>query len=184
MRKLGNSVLLSAVYSALFSISLPCLGQSASAVSPASDGVKSGTLDEIVVTAENRGSTSQNTPIAITALSGEVLQNRHVVEMPDLGNVAPRVQIVPVSQTVLINIRGVGSDFFDPRGQSAVSSTIDGLSYTRPAQTGAAFFDIDRIEILEGPQGNLYGTNAAGGAVNLITNQPSTKGFDAACWKC
>ncbi len=133
-----------------------------------------------MVTAEKRESNIQNTPIAITALSGELLQTRHVEEIIDLGAVAPGVQMVPVAQSVLINIRGVGSDFFDPRGQAAVSSTIDGLSYARPAQTGAAFFDVNRIEVLYGPQGTLYGTNAAGGAVNLITNQPSTQGFDAA----
>jgi iron complex outermembrane receptor protein len=180
MKNIGQTILFSAAYAAIFGIPVLCHAQSAG-VTPAADGAKAaGTLEEIVVTAEKREENIQSTPIAITALSSDVLRTRHVEEITDLGSVAPSVQMVPVAQTVLINIRGVGSDFFDPRGQSAVSSTIDGLSYARPAQTGAAFFDVNRIEILMGPQGTLYGTNAAGGAVNLITNQPSTQGFDAA----
>jgi iron complex outermembrane recepter protein len=177
MRDIRHAILFSAVFAAVFGISLPCQAQSPAVVV---DATKSPMLEEIVVTAEKRQANVQSTPIAITALSSEELQTRHVVEITDLGAVAPGVQLVPVAQTVLINIRGVGSNFFDPRGQSAVSSTIDGLSYARPAQTGATYFDLDRIEVLSGPQGTLYGTNAAGGAVNLITNQPSTSGFDAA----
>jgi iron complex outermembrane recepter protein len=180
MRIMGKKFLLSAIYVAIVGISLPCQAQTADAAAPAAGKTKSAGLEEIVVTAEKRESNIQSTPVAITALSGDVLQTRHVADITDLGSVAPSVQMVPVAQTVLINIRGVGSDFFDPRGQSAVSSTIDGLSYARPAQAGAAFFDVNRIEVLMGPQGTLYGTNAAGGAVNLITNQPSTKGFDMA----
>ena len=167
----------------------PCQAQTAPAVSPAAapqpDAPASATantpsaqLNEIVVTAEKRSSTVQTTPIAITAVTGAELEKRHVEDVTDLGSLAPSLQLIPISQDVQVSIRGVGSTFYDPRGQTSVSESIDGLAFARPPQLGNSFFDLNRIEILNGPQGTLYGTNAAAGAVNLITNQP-VQHFDA-----
>ena len=174
-------LLLTVTSVAIASVVTPALAQTAPdsiSTSAPPDGARAkpqtGRLEEIVVTAEKRSAKAQATPIAITAVSGKQLQTRHIEDLTDLGAVLPGVQMVPVSQTVQVDIRGVGSNFFDPRGQTSVSESIDGFAYTRPAQTGNTLFDISRVEVLNGPQGTLYGTNAAAGAVNLVTNQPAS----------
>ena len=129
-------------------------------------------LEAIIVTAQKRVEDIQKAPITVTAVSGTQLASQHVEDISDLGAVVPNIQIVTISQTEQINARGIGSNFFDPRAQSSLAQSIDGLYYTRPPQAGGTFFDVSRVEVLKGPQGTLYGTNSAGGAVNLITNQP------------
>lgn len=133
----------------------------------------SGGLEQIVVTAEKRASTVQKTPIAITAIGQKALQQRHVIDVQDLNDLVPGVQFYPITNVVQVSIRGLGSTFFDPRADSAVSSSIDGLYFARPIPNGGLFYDLARIEVLKGPQGTLYGRNAGVGAVNLITNRPT-----------
>jgi iron complex outermembrane receptor protein len=130
-------------------------------------------LETIIVTAQKRSEDLQKTPISVTAVAGTQLASQHVEDIADLGSIIPNLQIIPISETVQINVRGIGSNFFDPRAQSSLAQSIDGLYYARPPQAGGTFFDVSRIEVLRGPQGTLYGTNSAGGAVNLVTNQPS-----------
>jgi iron complex outermembrane receptor protein len=163
-----DALLVTVTSVALSGMTLPLHAQTAAA--PAS--VSGSRLEEVVVTAEKRSAKAQATPIAITVVPAKQLQTRHVEDLTDLGALLPSVQMIPVSQTVQVSIRGVGSNFFDPRGQTSVSESIDGLAYARPAQVGNSFFDISRVEVLNGPQGTLYGTNAAAGAVNIVTNQP------------
>ena len=129
-------------------------------------------VSEVVVTAQKRSENIQKAPVAITAVTSQRLEAQHVQEATDLGSVVPNLQLISVSQTVQFDIRGVGSNFFDPRAEASIAQSIDGLYYARPPQSGSTFFDLSRIEVLEGPQGTLYGTNSAGGAVNLVTNQP------------
>ena len=136
-------------------------------------------IADIVVTAEKRSSTVQKTAIAITTVGKEVLDQRHVVDVEDLNDLVPGVQFYPIGNIVQVAVRGLGSTFFDPRGDSAVSSSIDGLYFARPIPNGGLFYDLARVEVLKGPQGTLYGRNAGVGAVNLVTNRP-TANFGAA----
>jgi iron complex outermembrane receptor protein len=129
-------------------------------------------LAEVVVTAEKRTSTAQRTAAAINVLDSTTLERQQVVELKDLNTVFPDTSIAAVGQSLQISIRGIGSNFIDPRADPGVAASINGLFLDRPLPNGFAFLDIARIENLNGPQGTLYGRNAAAGAVNFITNQP------------
>ncbi len=135
---------------------------------------KSGKIEEVVVTAEKRSSTAQRTPAALTVVGATQLQTQHVVQFRDLNSVLPDVQVLPVANSLQVAIRGIGSNFIDPRADPATSVSVNGLYFTRALPGGFSFLDVARVESLDGPQGTLYGRNAAAGAVNIITNQPST----------
>src|SRR6202167_4197164 len=146
-----------------------------SAVTPES---ASATLDEVVVTASKRISTVQDTPISITAVSGEELQARGVSSLASLAQGTPGVSLKSEgpSQTE-IKMRGMTSS----GGNSAtVGFYLDDIPLAGPAsaQNGHVvidpdLYDLNRIEILRGPQGTLYGAGSMGGTVKLITNQPN-----------
>ncbi len=131
-------------------------------------------IEEVVVTAEKRSSTAQRTAAALTVIGSARLQSQHIVQVRDLNNVLPDVQIVPVANSLQVAIRGIGSNFIDPRADPATSVSVNGLYFTRALPGGFALLDVARVEALDGPQGTLYGRNAAAGAINIITNQPST----------
>ncbi|GAB5487736.1 MAG: hypothetical protein Pars2KO_13060 [Parasphingorhabdus sp.] len=134
----------------------------------------------IVVTAQKREQNLQDVPIAISAFDTESLETNRIEGVADLGKVAPGVYVTPNPADpngVRINIRGVGT--FDPQvGQdSRVALYVDGV-YLGKTQ-GLAFDspDLERVEILKGPQGTLYGRNSVAGAVNLISARPNADGW-------
>jgi iron complex outermembrane receptor protein len=130
-------------------------------------------LEEIVVTAEKVQSTAQHTPATIEVVNSETLQRQNIVEVTDLNNILTDTQIVPIIGSTQIYIRGIGSTFIDPRADPAVATSINGLFFARPLPVGFGLLDVSRVEVLEGPQGTLYGRNSAAGAVNFVTNQPT-----------
>jgi iron complex outermembrane recepter protein len=181
-RKLLTSSLMTALV-------LPALGaeatgtpeaDAATATSAASGGAvtNSGQLAEVVVTAEKRVSTVQNTPISISAVSGDALQSRGVASLAGLAEGTPGVSLKSEgpSQTE-IEMRGMTSS----GGNSAtVGFYLDDIPLTGPAsaQNGHVvidpdLYDLNRIEILRGPQGTLFGSGSMGGTVRMITNQPN-----------
>src|SRR5271154_850723 len=152
--------------------------QAAADVGPAS------TLDEIIVTAQKRTSTVQTTPISISAVSGEDLQTRGVASLAALAQGTPGVSLKSEgpSQTE-IEMRGMTSS----GGNSAtVGFYLDDIPLAGPAsaQNGHVvidpdLYDLNRIEILRGPQGTLFGSGSMGGTVRLITNQPNLTQFQS-----
>jgi iron complex outermembrane recepter protein len=138
------------------------------------------TLEEIVVTAQKRSQNVQDVPIAITALSGEALKNQHVSDVMDLNQIAPGLQVKADDNAAnpKIFIRGVGLNDFNPNTASAVGIYADGVYIGSPLAQMGQFFDIDRLEILRGPQGTLYGRNTTGGTINIVTRKP-TQNFEA-----
>jgi iron complex outermembrane receptor protein len=132
-------------------------------------------LTEIVVTAEKVTSTAQRIAATINVLDSTTLQRQQIIELKDLNTVLPDTSIAAVGQSLQISIRGIGSNFIDPRADPGVAVSINGLFLDRPLPNGFAFLDVARIENLNGPQGTLYGRNAAGGAVNIVSNQPIDK---------
>jgi len=138
----------------------------------------SGTLQEITVTAQKRVSTVQDTPISIAATSGDELQARGITSFADLAQGTPGVSLKSEgpSQTE-VEMRGMTSS----GGNSAtVGFYLDDIPLTGPAgaQNGhvvidPSLYDLDRIEVLRGPQGTLFGSGSMGGTVRLITNQPN-----------
>jgi iron complex outermembrane receptor protein len=147
-----------------------------SAPPPAAEG---DTLGEIVVTAEKVASTEQRTPIAMTVLTPEVLARNAVGSLQDLASIAPSVSFSQADGNQIITVRGVSSRDTTEIGDPAVAVNIDGLYFQRSIGLGDSVFDLERVEVLRGPQGTLYGRNATGGAINFVTAKPK-KEFEAA----
>lgn len=139
---------------------------------PDVNATPAGVLREIVVTAERRRTTVQNTPVMIQAIAGSTLVDTGTTNVTSLQLLAPNLHILTIGNNPSAFIRGVGSVVSDQRGDSAVSFSIDGVPIARPLSLNGSLFDIKRVEILEGPQGTLYGRNATVGAINILTNRP------------
>src|SRR5580704_10009876 len=134
-------------------------------------------LEEIVVTAERREESVQNVGIAISVLSGDTLAAKSITIVNDLQNAVPSLQIEPAfgSSQPQFRIRGVGFIDYTSNNASPVGVSLDEVALALPIQTQGQLFDIDRIEVLRGPQGTLYGRNSTGGEINFITNRPTAE---------
>ena len=133
-------------------------------------------LEEIVVTAQKREDSIQTVPIAITAIDGDVLDNKAVVNLESLQGLVPGAQIGQFANTphgAVFNIRGMGAIEPDPYDGSAVMVTIDGVPQYFNMTSLVDLFDVERVEVLRGPQGTLFGANTTGGVVNIVTKAPS-----------
>ncbi len=130
-------------------------------------------LDEVVVTAQRRSENLQKTPLTLSAVTGEKLESQGIKTVVDLANQVPALQITSSgSGAAQIFLRGIGSTNVTEVGDPAVAYHIDGIYIARATSVGALFYDVDRVEVLRGPQGTLYGRNATAGAINVITKQP------------
>lgn len=128
---------------------------------------------DIVVTAQRRPETTQDAALAITAISGERLSISGVTDVLDLRSSVPNVQFGQAQAQARLAVRGIGLDTSAPGSEARVAYTLDGVYVSRPSAVLATFFDIDRIEVLRGPQGTLYGRNAIAGNINVITRDPT-----------
>ena len=131
-------------------------------------------LEEIIVTAQKSSATAvQKTPIAVSAFSAADLKNTLTTDIKDLGTQTPGLVISQVAQSASIYIRGVGTNNVFNGSDPDVTLQIDGVYLARPNAAFADFLDVERVEVLRGPQGTLYGRNAVGGTINIISRQPS-----------
>jgi len=130
-------------------------------------------LDEIVVTAQKREESLQDVGIAITALSEEQLVDAHVVNVQDLQGMVPGLTLGESFGFAQIMIRGVGTDNPFSGGDPSVAMHVDGVVVGQSSAQLGSLFDLERIEVLRGPQGTLYGRNTTGGSINVITARPS-----------
>ena len=133
-------------------------------------------LDEIVVTAQRREESAQNVGIALSVISGASLADKGITHVDDLQNALPSIQVEPAFGTGLpqYRIRGVGFLDYTSNNASPVGVSIDDVSLALPIQSQGLLFDIDRVEVLRGPQGTLYGRNTTGGEINFISNRPTS----------
>ncbi len=136
----------------------------------------SGGLQEIVVTAQKRSESLQDTPLAVSAVTADTIESRGITDISNLTAIAPSLNVATApasSSNTNIFIRGIGDQEPVLTSDAPVSIYIDGIVLGR--STGAVFdlVDLERIEVLRGPQGTLYGRNTIGGAVNLITAKPA-----------
>ncbi|RVU05910.1 hypothetical protein EOE18_08075 [Novosphingobium umbonatum] len=127
---------------------------------------------EIIVTAQRTVSVASKTPISLTVIAADELRQRGVSTVADLRNMAPALEIGNASQGPNISVRGLGSTDLSSKGKQGVVFTVDNIPVGRPQMMGSAFFDLERVEVLRGPQGTLYGKNATAGVINLITARP------------
>jgi iron complex outermembrane receptor protein len=137
-------------------------------------------ITDIVVTAQRRTENLQRAAIAVSAVTGDTLTQQSITEATGLTRLLPSLQVAPASSFTQIYLRGVGTFGANAFAEQGVAFNLDGVYLSRPAAPAGLFYDLDRIEVLKGPQGTLYGRNATGGAVNVITARPrigQTEGF-------
>ncbi len=151
--------------------------QTGGATRDANSAAPGGALAEIVVTAQRRTDTAQRTSLSLQVLGTQQLENAGVTQAVDLTTLVPGLQIAHAGASTQVYIRGVGNFGSTSIANPAVAFNVDGVYVGRNEAFAGVFYDVARIEVLKGPQGTLYGRNAAGGAINLITNRPSFDRF-------
>jgi iron complex outermembrane receptor protein len=137
-------------------------------------------VDEIIVTAQKVEENVQDVPIAITAVTGDRLEQAAVLSLENIGNVVPSVTFRKgtTSANSAIVMRGVGTITFSIAAEPSVSTVVDGVVLSRSGQAFMDLVDIDRLEVLRGPQGTLFGRNASAGLVNIVS-QGGSEEFEA-----
>jgi iron complex outermembrane receptor protein len=137
-------------------------------------------LQEIVVTAQFRSENLQQTPIAITAVNAAMLEQRNQTDISQVAAQAPNVTLQPngaaFGASMVAFIRGVGQTDFDLALEPGVGIYVDDVYYATLTGSLLDLLDLDRVEILRGPQGTLAGKNSIGGAIKLFTQKPTGEG--------
>jgi iron complex outermembrane recepter protein len=134
---------------------------------------EAGQLEEITVTAQRRAERQQDVPIADTAITFADAASRGITDTTSLTMAVPGLVINHTANEGNIFIRGVGTNLFGPASEQTVALYADGVYMPSPEANLFAFNNIDRIEVLKGPQGTLFGRNTTGGVVQIITRDPS-----------
>ncbi|WP_295800830.1 TonB-dependent receptor [uncultured Microbulbifer sp.] len=131
-------------------------------------------LEEVQVVASKRRTNLQDTPMAVTAISGGVLKDRHIDSLQQLVAEVPSLQVARNGDHTasLLYLRGVGSDNHTEAGDSGVATHVDGIYSSRVQGSSVLLYDLDRVEVLRGPQGTLFGRNSTGGVINYHTARP------------
>ena len=156
----------------------PAFAQTATAAPAATAATDAGPgrLADVIVTAQKVAQPAGKAAISITAIGGDELRTTGATNAVALSTLMPNVQISGGSSgSTDISIRGIVSTNTTEVGDPAAAFHVDGVYLGRPQSAGANFFDLERVEVLRGPQGTLYGRNATAGAINLITNKPGKK---------
>lgn len=171
--RLGNKMLFSAI--SLAALCAPLSAAFAQEVVTDSSG-DANVSNDIVVTARKREELISAVPIAISAFTGDQLRDQGVTSIGDLANLAAGVVLredVAGRASPSVVIRGIGFDDFRSNGNPAVAVNIDQIYLGSNALISGAIFDIERVEIVKGPQGTLYGRNTTAGALNVISKRPT-----------
>jgi len=139
----------------------------------------SATLEEVVVTAQKRAQNVQDTPLSVTAISGDALNAAGVTTVLDLSHLDPALQIGHSTGVVTTFIRGIGNTVTTAGNEASVPVYIDDVYFVRASYPFFDLSSIDRVEVLKGPQGTLFGRNASGGVISVYTKDPDLGANDA-----
>lgn len=157
---------------AIFPFTMPGVGaEGAAETSAATDS-----LEEITVTAQKREEKSQSVPISITVVTPALIDKLHATTLQGLQGSLPNVQssnFTNTPNTAAFSIRGIGVNEVDPFAGNTVSVVLDGVPQYFSYGALLDLFDVDRVEILRGPQGTLFGANTTGGVISVNTAQPT-----------
>ena len=129
-------------------------------------------LEEVIVTAQKRSESVQDIPLAVTALSSDMLDERGITDIASMAASVPGMNFSQAGNNTRITVRGIGTENTTVTGDPGVALHIDGVYQARSSVGNVLFYDLARVEVLRGPQGTLYGRNATGGSINLISNPP------------
>jgi len=134
---------------------------------------------EIIVTANKRNERLQDVAVSVSAVDGETLGNQAISSAKDFGQIAPTLNFQAADEARLFNfsIRGIGTESFSVAVEPSVSTIVDGVVYTRVGSVFDGIGDLERVEVLNGPQGTLQGKNASAGAVVITTKAPNRDEF-------
>lgn len=129
-------------------------------------------LVDIVVTAQRRSESLQRAAIAVSAATGDELAQSGITETANLGKLIPSLVVQPTGGTTSFFLRGVGTNSQNSFSENAVAFNFNGIYVGRPTAPAGVFYDLERVEVVKGPQGTLYGRNATGGAINVLPKRP------------
>lgn len=133
----------------------------------------SGTINDIIVTAQRRAESMQSVPLAVSAISGEDLGERGLRDIEELSRAVPGLTIGQTSGAVTPFLRGVGNNSVTFGNESSVAVYVDGVYFSRLPPGFFSLSNVERVEVLKGPQGTLFGRNSSGGVMQLVTRKPS-----------
>src|SRR5262249_43710553 len=147
----------------------------AGATMAADESTSSGALEEVVVTAQKRAQNAQDVGISISAISGADLQALGAVAATDITRSMPAVVMTQPNgpSSFSLSIRGVTQNDFADHQESPAAIYVDDVYVSQMAGLAFSLFDMERVEVLRGPQGTLFGRNATGGLANFITRKPT-----------
>ncbi|MEN7536674.1 TonB-dependent receptor [Aurantiacibacter flavus] len=156
---------------------VPAFAQSEAESSAVKAEQDNGAFDRgvIVVTAQKRAQAIDEITTAITAVSGEELVARDITDFADLQEISPSLRITGTGANGNISIRGIGTSVFSTSAESAVLPVIDDLATLQSGQALDALSDVERVEVLRGPQGTLFGKGASAGVINIVTRGPTDR---------
>ena len=150
-------------------VAVPVLAQTAA---PTAAAVETDGIDEIIVTAQRVEERLQDIPLAVTAISGGTLVERNITDATQLQQLAPGLSIGRSGSDVRPSIRGINTEAIGANSDPRIGFYIDDVYQSRTSQAMAAFVDLERVEVLRGPQGTLYGRNSFGGNIALYSATP------------
>lgn len=139
------------------------------------DAAAAATMPDIVVTAQRRAESVQRVPLSVSVASGETLRARSITDPAQLPLLVPSLQLTNFLGSpgaTNFSIRGIGTASFSHLVEPTVATVIDGIVMSRPEMGVAEFSDVARVEVLNGPQGMLFGKNASAGLVNIVNTRP------------
>ena len=149
----------------------------AQTAAPGASASSSDLLEEVIVTAERRPEQLRNTPVAVTVVNAQQLADQHVYNIAQLAQTAPSLEIIQAfgGPGGGGQIRGLGTQSFTRSAEGAVGVVVDGISQGNVNISN--LFDVQHIEVLEGPQGTLFGLTSSAGVISILTNAPDPSGF-------
>ncbi|MEH6818287.1 MAG: TonB-dependent receptor plug domain-containing protein, partial [Pseudoalteromonas distincta] len=136
---------------------------------------KNDTFEKIVVTSQKRTQSLNEVPVAVSVLNSDQINSAFANNMEGLQSLVPSVSFRKGTTTrnSALTVRGIGTISFSIAAEPSVATVVDGVVLGRSGQAFADLYDVDRIEVLRGPQGTLFGKNASAGVVNITTKDPS-----------
>ena len=131
------------------------------------------TLEEVIVTAQRREESLLAAPVTVTAISGDVIEQQNVRTLESLTALVPGLEIEPDGPRTSIRLRGIATGDGSPAAENIAALHVDNVYISHRSVLSGYFFDVERVEVLQGPQGTLYGRNTAAGSLNIISRRPT-----------
>ncbi|MEM1114235.1 MAG: TonB-dependent receptor [Pseudomonadota bacterium] len=135
--------------------------------------VSAQTLEEVVVTAQKRAQSLQDVPVAVSAMSGDWMRNNNVADLEDIAALIPNLSLSGTPGVNTVRIRGLGTGGGNAAFEQSVGMYVDGIYAGRGYQFSLPYLDVERVEVLKGPQGVLFGKNSIAGAISISSKRPS-----------